>query len=69
MVGAGGVTGLVETAPAVVLVTEEVAVGVAWLKLVAALRAWKAAALLLSFSLLFSLFLLLNEGGGAGGEL
>ena len=37
---------LVEAAPAVVLVTEQVIVGVAWLELIAALRAWKAAALL-----------------------
>ena len=58
------------TAAAGILAGVEVVVGVAWLELVTALRAWKAAALLLSFNLRFTLFFFLNEGGwNVGGEL
>ena len=56
---------MLETAELVSEELVEVVVEVA-VELVAALRAWKAAALLLSFNLFFSLFLFIGVCGGSG---
>jgi hypothetical protein len=72
LVTASVITAMLETAELVAaeeLVEAVVLVGEVAVELVAALRAWKSAALLLSFNLFFSLFLFIwNDWLGKGGS-